>query len=53
MDFRVRVVRAETVDDGWKSDEDDEFPFNGQESNDEENSPSVVDGLVPDVAGEF
>ncbi len=62
VDFRVRVVRADIVDDDgfwwWlcersRSDVDDDVPLYGQERNDEENSPSVVDGLLPDGGCEF
>lgn len=61
VDFRVRVVNADTVDDGgfwwwWersRSDVDDDVPLYGQEIREEENSPSVVDGLLPDGAWEF
>ena len=62
-DFLVRVVNADTVDDGgfcwwdwWgrsRSDVDDDVPLYGHERRDEENSPSVVDGLLPDGAWEF
>lgn len=51
VDFRVKVVNAETVDDGGgcfceegKSTADRDGP----ERSEEENSPSVVDELVPD-----
>ena len=36
-----------------RSDVDDDVPLYGQEIRDEENSPSVVDGLLPDGACEF
>lgn len=62
FDFRVRVIKPETVDDddgfGWlckrsRSDVDDDSPLYGHERSEEENSPSVVDGLVPDRGWEF
>lgn len=67
VDFRVRVVSADiVVEDGFccccwwwwlcersRSDVDDDVPLYGQERKDEENSPSVVDGLLPDGGWEF
>ena len=54
VDFRVRVVKAETVDDGGFDDDGssvvdpDAPPCSGQDINDDENSPSVVDELLPE-----
>jgi len=59
VDFRVKVVRADTVDDGGflyeelRSVIDEDIPLNGQDKSDEEKSPSVVDELLPDRIWEF
>ena len=59
VDFRVSVVKAETVDDGGFDDDGssvvdpDAPPCSGQESSDDENSPSVVDELLPEGSVEF
>ncbi len=68
VDFRVRVVRADIADEDefwwwwwwwwWlcersRSDVDDDVPLYGQDRKDEENLPSVVDGLLTDGGWEF